>query len=97
MVIGRRYWTLIWYGILLLGVLGLTAALYWGKKTHWKNLDEIIRATGTILVSIGMLMLLNHVAQLLAQVLLVVALGCFVTAFVLGRRLPPSPEEPPDE
>jgi len=94
MVAGRRFWNLIWYGILLLGVLGLLPSLYWGRRTHWKNVDELIRACGTITVSIGMLMLLNHVGGAIGQVLLLLALGCFIWAFILGRKLPPSPPHP---
>jgi hypothetical protein len=96
MVVGRRFWNLIWYGILLIGVLGLLPSLYWGRKTHWKNMDELLRAIGTITVSIGMLFLLNQVHNTIGQLLLVLALGCFVTAFILGRRLPPTPKEPLD-
>ena len=98
MVIGRRYWILIWYGILLLGLLGLLSSLYWGRRTHWKNLDELIRACGTICVSVGMLLLLRQDAEWLGQVLLIVALLCFIAAFVLGRKLhPPPPQDgPPD-
>jgi hypothetical protein len=73
------------------------SSLYWGRRTHRKNNDELIRACGTISVSIGMLMLLNRIAPLLGQLLLVVALICFVVAFVLGRRLPPSPPNPDDQ
>jgi len=97
MVVGRRFWNLIWYGILLLGVLGLVSSLYWGKRTHWKNNDELIRACGTITVSVGMLFLLNRIAPLVGQLLLVVGLVCFVVAFVLGRQLPPSPPNPEDQ
>jgi hypothetical protein len=101
MVIGRRYWILIWYGILLLGLLGLVPSLYWGRRTHWRNLDELIRACGTIFVSIGMLLLLNRVAGWAGEFLLIVALGCFIAAFVLGRKLHLSPPDagdpaPPD-
>jgi len=85
MVAGRRFWNLIWYGILLLGVLGLLPSIYWGRRTHWKNVDELLRAVGTITVSVGMLLLLNGIGGALGQVLLILALGCFVTAFVLGR------------
>ena len=99
MVIGRRYWTVIWYGILLLGLLGLVSSLYWGRRTHWKNLDELIRACGTILCSVGMLFLLNRVAGWAGQLLMIVALGCFIAAFILGRKLhaaPPENGEPPE-
>lgn len=85
MIAGRRYWILIWFGILLLGVTGLGGALFWGRRTQWKNLDEIFRGIGTIAVSVGMLLLLYGVAEPAGQVLLVVALSCFVVAFILGR------------
>jgi hypothetical protein len=67
-------------------VLGLIASVYWGRRTHFKNLEEIFRAVGTILVSLGMIFLLRQIWALLGQVLLVIALGCFVSAFILGRR-----------
>lgn len=90
MIAGLKYWILIWYGILLLGVLGLWASLYWARRTAWKNVDEVLRGVGTILVSAGMLLLLHQPAgplwQTTGEILLVDALICFVTAFVLGRR-----------
>ena len=91
MIAGRRLWTLIWYGILLLGVLGLWSSIYWGRRTHWRNTDELWRAIGTILVSVGMLLLLNGIGGALGQLLLLVALGCFVVAFILGRKLAKKP------
>ena len=30
MIVGRRYWIVIWYGILLLGLLGWAASVHWG-------------------------------------------------------------------
>jgi hypothetical protein len=86
MVRGRRYWIVIWYGILLLGLLGLWASIYWGRQTRWKNLDELLRAIGTITVSVGMLLLLNRIAEGVGQVLLVVSLISFVLAFIYGRK-----------
>lgn len=86
MVFGRQYWIWIWYGIFVLGVLGLIASIYWGRRTHFKNLEEIFRALGTILVSLGMVLLLREIGVLLGQILLVLALGCFLAAFILGRR-----------
>jgi hypothetical protein len=90
MVAGRKYWIIIWYGILLLGVLGLWASLYWARRTAWKNVDEVLRGVGTILVSVGMLLLLHQPAGPLwkttGEILLVDALICFVAAFMLGRR-----------
>jgi hypothetical protein len=93
MVAGRSYWVAIWYGILFLGVLGLGSSLYWGRQTHWKNLDELLRAIGTITVSIGMLLLLKGLLSFLGQLLLLLALICFIIAFVLGRKLGPAPTE----
>lgn len=86
MIAGLRYWILIWYGILLLGVVGLGGALYWGRRTHWKNLDEIARGVGTITVSVGMLLLLKQVAVGMGQLLMILSLACFVLAFIFGRR-----------
>jgi protein-S-isoprenylcysteine O-methyltransferase Ste14 len=90
-IAGRRFWILVWYGILLLGLLGLFASVHWGRRTHWKNVDEILRAVGTILVSVGMLVLLYPFrwvhAELLGEGLLGVALVAFVAAFILGRRV----------
>ena len=86
MVFGRQYWIWIWYGIFILGLLGLIASIYWGKRTHYKNLEELFRAVGTILVSLGMVLLLREIWVLVGQVLLVLALGCFIAAFILGRR-----------
>lgn len=86
MVAGRPIWIAIWYGILLLGVLGLWASIYWGRQTHWKNLDELVRSFGTICAAVGMLLLLNGVGGGAAETLLVIALLGFVIAFVLSRR-----------
>jgi|ERR1041385_3284827 hypothetical protein len=88
MVVGRRFWIVIWYGILFLGVLGLGASIYWGRQTHWKNTDELLRAIGTIAVSAGMLLLLNEVAEPAGELLLVASLVVFILAFVWGRRHP---------
>ncbi|HEV8356114.1 MAG TPA: hypothetical protein VGQ17_05025 [Gemmatimonadales bacterium] len=99
MVIGRRVWIGIWYGILLLGVLGLWSSIYWGRQAHWKNLDEVLRSVGTILVSAGMLLLLYGVAVGAGQLLLVASLLCFLFALVWGRKhpLPAAPPEEADE
>ena len=94
MVAGLRYWIIIWYGILLLGLAGLGGALFWGKRTQWKNLDEIFRGVGTITVSVGMLLLLYRTAIGLGQLLLILALACFILAFIFGRRIErPRPPE----
>ncbi|MEP6572242.1 MAG: hypothetical protein ABJD11_06085 [Gemmatimonadota bacterium] len=87
MIFGHQYWLWIWYGILLLGLLGFFPAVHWGRQTHWKNMDELLRATGTILVSLGMILLLRQFLELVAYVLLFLALGCFIGAFVLGRKM----------
>jgi len=93
MIAGHKYWIAIWYVILGIGVVGLLAALYWGRQTHWKNLDEILRAIGTITVSLGMLMVLYRIGGGAEQTLLVTALFCFVVAFILGRK--PDASRPP--
>ena len=93
MIVGHRYWVAIWIGILLLGLLGFFPALHWGRLTHWKNMDELLRAFGTIAVSVGMLLLLFGVLLPLAYFLLFLALGAFVAAFVIGRGT----EKPPAE
>jgi Na+/phosphate symporter len=90
MIAGRKYWILIWYGILLLGLLGLGGALFWGRQTHWRNLDEVFRGIGTITVSVGMLLLLYGVLTGVGQLLLGIAVACFILAFIFGRR----PEKP---
>ncbi len=104
MVAGRGYWIIIWFGIMLLGLLGFGASIYWGLETGWKNLDELLRGIGTIAVSTGMLLLLYGVATVFGQVLLGVAVVCFVLAFVFGRKYqvmrsqrPDIPEPPPSD
>ena len=88
MVGGRGFWILVWYGILALGLIGLWASILWGRRLRWQNLDEILRAAGTIQVSAGMLMLLYGVGQQVATGLLGLAFGVFVAAFVAGRNAP---------
>lgn len=94
-MIGRSYWILIWYGILGIGMIGLVASIYWGRQTKWKNADEVLRAVGTVAVSLGMVLLLKRVTGGLAQGLLILALFSFVLAFILGRR--PEADRPPSE
>ena len=91
MIAGRRYWILIWYGFLLIGVAGAVASAYWGRRTLGRNLDEILRAVATILLSLGMLFLLYGVALVAGRVLLGVALVLFLGAFWAG----PPPRRPP--
>ena len=85
-ILGRSYWVWIWVGILVLGLAGFVPAVNWGRYTRWKNLDEILRGGGTIVVSVGMILLLEQLLPIFATVLLVVALAMFVAAFVLGRK-----------
>lgn len=91
MVPGLRIWLWIWYGILLLGLVGLGVAVYWGRRTHYRNLDEIYRGVGTVCVSLGMIFLLREISDWAGRVLLLLALGAFVAAFIYGRR--PRPPE----
>jgi heme A synthase len=107
LVAGRRIWIVIWYGILLLGILGFWASVYWGRQTHWKNLDELLRACGTVAAAVGMLLLLYGVDGWAGEALLVAALALFGLAFLFGRRrtrlsqaaqrkpTPEAPVEPP--
>lgn len=93
MIAGRRYWILIWYGFLLIGLAGAVASAYWGRRTHGRNLDEILRALATVILSVGMLLLLHDVAPFVGRVLLGTAVALFVGAFWAGRpdRRPPPP------
>jgi len=86
MIAGRQYWIIIWYLILALGVLGLWSSVFWGRRTQWKNFDEVLRATGTIAVSTGMLLLLNDAGGWVGEALLVASLICFLLALIYGRR-----------
>lgn len=86
MIVGRQYWIIIWYAILALGFLGLWAGVFWGRRTDWENLDEVLRAAGTISVSVGMLLLLNDRGGWFGEALLVTSLLCFLLALIYGRR-----------
>lgn len=85
MIAGRRYWILIWYGFLLIGVAGAVASAYWGRRYPGRNRDEILRAFATIVLSAGMLLLLYNVAVVTGRVLLGVAVVLFFSAFWVGR------------
>ena len=87
MVAGRPFWIVVWFGILALGLLGLSASVYWGRRTRWRNIDELLRALGTIQASVGMLLLLFGLAAWTGTSLLALALASFVTAFLAGREL----------
>lgn len=95
-MIGKRWWILIWYGLLLLGVIGLVMAVNWGRHTRWRNLDEILRGIGTITCSIGMLMLLKGSGTGAGQTLLLAALIAFILAFIVGREHDNRPGRSPD-
>lgn len=84
---GRWIWIAIWVGLLLLGVVGLIGAVQWGRETHWRNLDEVLRGAGTILVSAGMILFLQGSAQLVGLFLMFLSLICFVSAFMAGKRV----------
>jgi len=85
-IFGGTYWIWIWVAILALGIAGFIPALNWGRHTSWKNLDEVLRGAGTILVSVGMILLLQNTLQIFASLLLFSALVMFVSAFVIGRK-----------
>jgi hypothetical protein len=96
-MIGRRYWILIWWGILALGVVGLVGAIHWGLQTKWRNLDEVLRGIGTIAVSVGMILLLKQTGGGAGETLLLAALIAFILAFALGREKKPIPPHPPED
>lgn len=79
-VAGRTVWIIIWAALLLLGLAGLVGALAVGRRTRWRNLDEILRGLGTVAVSGGMLLLLVGWHLILAIFLLFLSLALFVAA-----------------
>ena len=81
---GRTLWIVLWYSILALGSLGLLGALLWGPDLRWRNLDELLRGAGTVVVSAGMLMVLHGADPVLGRVLLLCAVGTFATAYAVG-------------
>ncbi len=83
---GGDIWIWIWAGLLVLGVLGLSGAVQWGRETHWRNLDEVLRGAGTVAVSLGMIFFLSGFIQLFGLGLILLALACFVGAFIVGKR-----------
>ena len=92
-MIGRRYWIWIWYGILVLGIVGLLAAIHWGRQTRWRNMEEVLRGVGTIAVSVGMLLLLHGTGGGAGQTLLLAALVAFIVAFAMRRDTHPHTSE----
>jgi hypothetical protein len=95
-MIGKRYWIIIWWIILALGVVGLVGAIHWSIKTHWRNLEEVLRGVGTISVSVGMLLLLHGTGGGAGQTLLLAALIAFILAFSVGRDRKQSSDANPD-
>lgn len=83
---GHWVWVTIWMGLLLLGVAGFVGAVHWGRRTAWRNTDEVLRGAGTVLVSLGMLSLLLGVLPFFGPTLLALALACFVGAFIASKR-----------
>jgi hypothetical protein len=81
---GRTLWIVLWYAILSLGFVGLLGAFFWGPGLRWRNLDELLRGLGTIVVSVGMLAVLYGAEPAVGQVLLLMAVGIFASAYALG-------------
>ncbi len=90
---GRTVWIWIWVGLLVLGTIGLWGAVQWARETHWRNLDEVLRGAGTVAVSLGMILFLGDIFELLGLGLMLVALACFVGAFIAGKRLDETRDE----
>lgn len=86
-ILGLGFWIFAWYVILLVGTLGLLGAWAWGRRTGWRNRDEIVRGFGTIFLSLGMLLLLYGTALRLGASLVGLATGAFVVAFLQGSKL----------
>jgi hypothetical protein len=93
MTLGRGFWIIVWYGILLLGLAGLWASIASVRRLHGENLDELLRAIGTTQVSVGLLLLLYGRLPTVATGLLGLALGVFIAAFVAGRHESSGAEE----
>ncbi|HEY8062795.1 MAG TPA: hypothetical protein VID74_08355 [Gemmatimonadales bacterium] len=96
-MIGKRYWIVIWWVILVIGVVGLVGAIHWSIKTHWRNLEEVLRGIGTVTVSVGMLLLLHGTGGGAGQTLLLAALIAFILAFAVGRDRKPRVGTDPDD
>ena len=86
-ILGLRFWIFAWYVILLVGAMGLLGAWAWGRRTGWRNRDEIVRGFGTIFLSMGMLLLLHGIALRVGAGLVGLATGAFVVAFLQGSKL----------
>ena len=81
---GQTLWIVLWYAILALGSLGLLGALFWGPDLRWRNLDELLRGMGTVVVSVGMLAVLYGADAVIGQTLLLLAVGIFASAYAVG-------------
>lgn len=81
---GRTLWIVLWFAILALGSIGLVGALLWGPDLRWRNLDELLRGLGTVLVSVGMLSVLYGAGALVGQLLLACAVAVFAAAYAVG-------------
>ncbi len=90
---GRWIWVWVWAALLIVGLLGLAGALQWGRETHWKNMDEILRGLGTVLVSLGMIFFLKGISQLGGIILAFLALACFVAAMLASKRDGDDPDD----
>jgi hypothetical protein len=97
MTLGRGFWIIVWYGILLLGLAGLWASIASVRRLHGENLDELLRAIGTTQVSVGMLLLLYGRLPTVATGLLGLALGVFIAAFGAGRHQSSGADDEDDE
>ena len=80
----RTLWIVLWFAILALGSIGLVGALFWGPDLRWRNLDELLRGLGTVVVSAGMLAVLYGAGAAVGQGLLILAVGIFASAYAVG-------------
>ena len=81
---GRTLWIVLCYALLALGLVGLLGALFWGPDLRWRNLDELLRGLGTVMVSSGMLVALYGADPVVGQGLLALAMGVFAAAYAVG-------------
>jgi len=81
---GRTLWIVLCFAMLALGSIGLVGTVLWGRDLRWRNLDELLRGLGTVLVSTGMLTVLYGAEPAVGQGLLLLAVGSFASAYALG-------------
>ncbi|MCU0621305.1 MAG: hypothetical protein MUC69_07375 [Gemmatimonadales bacterium] len=86
---GLEFWIVCWYAILALGVIGLAGSLLWGPGLRWRNADEILRGIGTVVVSLGMLVVLHWGLVEVGEALLAAAVGIFASAYNVSQRVRP--------